>query len=235
MDFCMVKSLLKILAIYLLIALLPLGSVLAYSYSATVAVTNNTATDFGMTAFSSTVNNTYLVAHGYILSSGLDTRVVEGTSEIPHMVTDNKVWFATTLNAGVIKNELYTFGNNVTLSMPIIVGHGGHLTISDSANLEPAALFSFVWSNMWIDTTAGTGKDILDKTDNRTKAGICVYVSPTVSGTITVDILAANLSVAASISVVGIASGFYDLTVLADGNKFYIYIDGVMEAWDFLP
>jgi hypothetical protein len=188
----------KFLAALLVLLLLPVGIVLAYTYEATLSITNNTTTNYGMSAWMVTNNNTYLVDHNYINSSGNDTRVLESGTEIPRMIADTKTLFATPLAAGITKNELYTFGNTPTETMPIITGNGGYFTVSDNTNLEITNNGTMEWSG-YLNTTAGANKYLVNHYDV-TYGGVQIFVSPTVSQNVTARIITGRITTSANIT-----------------------------------
>jgi len=87
-----------------------------------------------------------------------------------------------------------------------VPGYGGYVTTLDSASLEPGANFSATLSG-YVDTTAGAGKYLLQKA-----SALEVYVSPTVSGNITADILGVVSSTTDTVTLAPNAAG--DLTNL---------------------
>jgi len=165
-----------------MLALLIAVPVLAYTYSASITVTESDSVGYEMLPIIVTVNNTYLRDHGYISTNGTDTRVLEASNVLHHMMADNKTLFCANISAGSQVNFDYTLGNSPLSSFPVIVGYGGYVTASDDSSIELGDNFSFE-VNGWIDTDNGTNKNLIYKQN-----AFRLYVSENVSGNITAEI-----------------------------------------------
>ena len=130
--------------------------VLAYSYYANIQVAETDGNAYTNFPYIAAIDNDYLATNNYIEATGLDTRVLSGSAEIPHLVTDNKTLFvAPSIPANSTGNFKYTFGNDDLTSMPIIVGNGGYVTIADAPALEGGSNFKFEFDG-YINTGAIT-------------------------------------------------------------------------------
>lgn len=182
------KRLLKSLTLALVAVVLISSAVLAYSYSASIIVTESGSDSYGMLPIIVSVNNTYLADNNFISASGLDTRVLKSSTELPHMLADNKTLFASPISASTQEGFTYTLGNSNLTSFPIITGYGGYITTADNSSLEPGN--NFTWTiDGYINTDTGTDKNLVYKS-----GAFRTYVSPTVSGNITASILSSATS-----------------------------------------
>jgi len=169
------------LLLALLVFVLSAEIALAFIYTSVLTITNSTSISY--TQFPSIVsaNVTYLAANNFINSTGNDTQVQSGSTNISSMLANDKILLSDVLAAN--SNQQYSFvtGQPQKSAFQIITGHGGYITTNDTAALEPSSNYSMSM-NGYIDTTAGTNKYIVSK-DN----AIAVFVSPIVSGNITVS------------------------------------------------
>ncbi len=136
--------------------LLPAGIALAsLAYQGTVTLFNNTATNYPMLAANVTLPISTLISSGYLTADGLDARLSLGGSNIPFMLTSDKMLFAAPINNYSGITPVLTTGNTLASDFDIIAGNGGYITISDNVNLELGDNFSIEF-NGWIDTTLRT-------------------------------------------------------------------------------
>jgi hypothetical protein len=142
------KRLLKGLSIALLLVLCTTISVQAvdsWKWYQDIAISDTGGVNQTFVTALTGIKGTNLVSSGYILSSGLDTRVREsdGTSDLPYMVdTANTAIFLTTLNAYQTRTLRYYYGYNPSQTVfPIVVGSGGGITTTDNAGIEPGNSF----------------------------------------------------------------------------------------------
>jgi hypothetical protein len=113
------------------------------AYAATLDVSNNSSTSYGMLPVIAYVDNSFMAANGFFDADALDTRVEDLSGNIkPHLVADNKTLLAIPSANNSITNLLFTTGNTPLTSMPIITGYGGYLTTTDAANLEFGSNFT---------------------------------------------------------------------------------------------
>lgn len=135
--------------------------VFAAAYTYIVTMTETGGNTYSHYPFILASNNSGLISNGYLSSDGLDAKVIDGSS-LPCMLTTTQTLFVDSIMANHSANIQYTTGNTPASSMPIIVGNGGYITTSDAAALEPGSNFSIV-VNGYIDTTAGSNKNIVSK------------------------------------------------------------------------
>lgn len=150
----MKKGFLLAVILVLLVAL----PVAAASYSAPVTVTEGGTASYNMLPVVVSIDNQDLADLNIMSSTGLDTRVLQGVTELPHMVVNNTVLFVLPITQGAQYPLEYTFGNDPLTSFPVITGDGGNVTISDHADLELGNNFSIGFEG-WVDTTLA-GDDI---------------------------------------------------------------------------
>jgi hypothetical protein len=107
------------------------------AYYATVQVVESDGISYSMLPIMADLDTDTLTSYHYITSTGLDTRVTTGSgTPMPHMLTDDKLLFASPINADTTYNYKFTTGNTPLTSFPIITGDGGYVTITDHDNLE---------------------------------------------------------------------------------------------------
>ena len=111
------------MAIILLIAM----PVLADAYTGQITMVESSGNSYTTMPFSFPESNATLVSGGYISSSGLDAKVVDG-SAVPTMLTSTQTLFVDNLPANGSKTIQYTTGNTPGTSMPIIVGNDGSIS-----------------------------------------------------------------------------------------------------------
>jgi len=147
----------KRLLLLLLILVLILPSVVfaAGTYHADITVSDNTSSDRVGVPSLIPFGTTQAVVFGYIDADGMDTRMFEGTGEVPYMVADDRVGILSeTLLADQERGyRLETGYSPVNDAFGIIPGGGGYVTTPDAAMLEQADNFTIEQSG-WIDTTS---------------------------------------------------------------------------------
>ena len=134
-----------------LVLLLPLVLVLilattvlaAGSYRSEISITDTSSTDRTNVPALIPFGTMQAVSFGYLNSSGLDTRMFEGTSEDLYMVADDKIGvFIPSLIAN--QQRQYRFETGYSPANPsfgLITGNGGSVTVADSATLGLANNF----------------------------------------------------------------------------------------------
>ena len=164
--------------------------VLAFAYSATYTITETGGTPYDMLGVLRDSPNTWLAGNNFMEADARDTRIETLSGlEKPHMMATDKILAATPVPAGSQTNLYFTTGN-ADASFDIITGRNGYITIPQVAALEPANDFEFEFSDVWVDTDAGTGKYLLSKpgafevyidgaTDITADILVPSYVSPT--------------------------------------------------------
>ena len=175
------KKLLKYIPLVIVSMLLVSTTVLAYTYSTPITVTENASVSYEMLPLIASVGNVYLVDNDYIHSTGLDTRILKVSTELPHMLTNDKTLFCSAVNAGEQTGFAYTFGNALKSAFHIITGYNGYVTVSDDPSLELGDNFTVEQSG-YVDTSAGADKNLVYKQD-----AFRTYVSG--AGSITSSIL----------------------------------------------
>lgn len=198
---------------------------LAQTYYADVWILETGGTSYTMLAAQSPLNVTNLVTHNYISATGLDTRVQEGVTELPHMLATDRMLFADTVAANASRNYQFTTGNSALSDFYVITGYGGLITVLDAgagAALELGNDF-VVEQSGYIDTSAGASKHLVYKQN-----AFRVYVSGanTIQATIGPD---AGPTV--TLTANGISSGDHTVNVTSDTVNVYLYIDGTLYAW----
>lgn len=114
-------------------------------YTQPITVKNANSSLFTYQSLLATFGTTNLITGGYISSTGLDTRVKDGSTELKHMLTNDKILFVVpSLAANTTKNLTFSSGNTPLTSFPIIVGEGGYITTTDNAALEPGDRFKLI-------------------------------------------------------------------------------------------
>jgi len=151
-------SLLVFLATFLVVA-----PVFAYDYYVVVTVSSNTSQDYSDLPVMVTINNSALAEFGYIDSDGMDTAVYEGASERESVVAASRLGL---LVPEILGNQELTFHYRLNTSserdaMPLIVGDGGCVEVSDDADLELGDTFS-INTSVYINSTSAT---IVEKKD----------------------------------------------------------------------
>jgi len=137
----------------------------AYSYYVTIQVQETNGTGYDYLPIMADVDNDHLADNGYMSLTGLDTRILSGSTELEHMVADDKVLFVPPSTDGNgTSNYKYTLGNSLLSDFPIIVGDGGYITVSDDASLELGNDFEIEISG-YMDTDADSNKNLVYKED----------------------------------------------------------------------
>ena len=153
------KKIFRIASLAFIILVLVSETVLAaYSYYATVQVQETGGNSYDYLPIIADIDNDYLADNGYIGLTGRDTRILSGSTELEHLVVDDKVLFVVpSVGANSTGNYRYTLGNSLLDDFPIITGVGGYITIADDVDLEPVDDFGFEWKG-YLDTTSGDTK-----------------------------------------------------------------------------
>lgn len=182
-------------SIVALILLLVLAIPVLASYSATITVTESAGNSYTQLPIIDTMGISSMVTSGFISSTGLDTRVKYGTSELPHMLADDKLLFVSDITANTSKQFTLTTGNTALTSYPIVLGYGGYITIADSTDLEPHDNFALTISLYLKDSgTYVVKEDALEFYYNASTQKLYAYIgdSETPSLTLEADNIAAG-------------------------------------------
>ena len=148
----------------------------AYTYYASIQVQETDGNNYEYLPIIADIDNDYLSDNGYISLTGLDTRVLSGSTEIPHMLSDDKVLFVPSAT-GAYSNEnyKYTLGNADQPDFPIIVGHDGYMTVDDADSLDGGVggMDEFEFElDAYVDTDAGANKRLIYK-----QSAFATYIS----------------------------------------------------------
>lgn len=197
--------------------------VLAQIYYAVLTVQETFGNDYDMLAHvtanaTQTVDVTHLANAGFITSTGLDTRVTVGGTNLPHMLSDSDILFAKPTANMSAEQVWLTMGNSALDSFYIVVGYGGTVAIADNSELELGDRFDVLQSG-WADTSAGSDKNLAIKTD-----AFRLYVSTEGIVTAVVDPDGDNVSVSANAT-----SGEHIFKVSANTTHLHLWVDGTLE------
>lgn len=151
---------------FLLISLLvglslfvPMGMVLAsYDYYIPITIYNNGTEDLAGIPVLVVLNNSQLADLGYILSSGLDTEVVEGATSRSYMVADARLGLVVPSLLGY-QSRTYHYRLGVDPAQTdflFIAGSGGYVNTTDHADLELGTNFNITYDG-WVDTSCSPG------------------------------------------------------------------------------
>jgi hypothetical protein len=121
-------------------------------YTLTFTVTESEGNSYSSLPMVVGIPNSWYATHGYITSTGLDTRVTDGDTSLPHLVADDKLLFVADVTDNSSKTLEYTSGNTPLTSMPIITGTGGYVITEDNPALEMSDSITYTYSG-WIDTS----------------------------------------------------------------------------------
>lgn len=207
------KRLCLSLALVAVATLLVVVPVLAAYY--VYIITENTGTDYEKLALNLTLDVDYLVSEGYVSPSGLDTRVTDSSYLVlPHMMADDKVMWVSDLEGNKTTQFIFWTEQAALDSMPVIAGHGGYVTITDNATLEPGDVYAFGIMG-YVDTAAGADKNIIRKDS-------AVTFNVSAAGNLTFSVYGGN-----SLTASGVTSGFMTIMVYCDGFELWMEIGEV--------
>lgn len=152
------------IALLLAMAAIAIAVPVLAAYYIDINVTESNGTNYDMLAMNMTLDVDYLASHQFIDEDGLDVRVKTSMGDnVPFMLVDDRLLFVSDITASKTTNFQLTTGNTALSNFPIIAGHGGYVTITDTANLEPGGNFELEWDG-YVDTdTAG---NLINKTDS---------------------------------------------------------------------
>ncbi|MGR3295861.1 MAG: hypothetical protein ACUZ8A_06505 [Candidatus Bathyanammoxibius sp.] len=145
-------------------AILVATPILAFLYQAPFTIVESAGIDYDMFPAIVGANNTFMAANGYMEADALDTRVETlAGSDKPHMVADHLTLGAVPVEGNSQTNLFFTTGEPDLVSMDLLLGYEGFVTISDDATLEPGDDFRFEFQDVYVNTDAGAGKTLLSK------------------------------------------------------------------------
>jgi hypothetical protein len=165
----MIKNILRGTILALTLLVLVGGTILAaYSYYANIQVQETDGNSYTYIAIIADVDNDYLSDNNFISLTGLDTRVLAGSTELKHLVADDKVLFvAPVVNGNSTGNYKYTLNNTVVLDyFPIVIGYDGYITIPSeiSDDMQLGDDFEIEFEG-YVDTSSGGSKNLVYKED----------------------------------------------------------------------
>jgi len=213
----------KLTALIVLLALLlPTVALAAATYSAPITVTESGGSSYTRLPISVSVDNDYLVTNNFISSTGLDTRVLAASTELPHMVASDRTLFAADIAANTQSTFSYTTGNSALSDFPVIVGYSGYVTTADDAALELGSNFE-IEQKGYVDTSAGSDKNLVYKdgafrtyisAGTNVTSEICSSVSPySSSSDANIYAIGGNYSTANSATSGTVNSGATTMTI----------------------
>jgi hypothetical protein len=141
------------------------GPVLALAvYSLTFTAAETLGNEWTTAPMLVGIDNAWYQAHGYISYSGMETRVKQGDTELPHLVSYDKIAFVPPLIAtNSVSTFTYTTGNTPR-PMAIVTGTGGYLTTPDDRVLDLGNVFTLDVKGYLL--TDWVGSDIVRKVDS---------------------------------------------------------------------
>lgn len=203
-----------------LIFVLPGLLALAFAWSVEFTVTESSGNSYTSVGLMASANNTYYASQGYINANGLNTHVYVNNSTVPHMLSDDKVLWATNLPANTSQHTVYALGDTAVTSFDIIPGYGGYVTTPDDSTIEPDAEFEISVSG-FLDTSSAPDKNICYKQD---AVRIWVSGASEISAQIGTDGVPLITLVAP-----GIASGQHTVSLVANLLTLSLYVDDVLK------
>ena len=160
-------------------------------YSGTVRITNSGASTASNVSTNFTLNSDAFIANGYALSDFSDVSVEYNGAPVEFMVgIGSNPWIIFAASVGAGQNIDYTLlANGETGGLTRYFPADAGMTVPDDPSLELSDNGSVSFTDIWLDTTAGPDKYLMDKTNGGTTNGTRAYVSPTVSENVTADIV----------------------------------------------
>lgn len=149
------KKYISIIGLLLAISLLlPMVALASYDYYITITVFNNNAGPLSSVPVVVNINNSQLASLGYILPSGLDTSVVEGSTSRDFMVANISLGFIIpSIESYQSRTYRYRLGESSLQSeFPFIGGSGCSVNYTDADDIELSTNFSIEY-NGGIDTS----------------------------------------------------------------------------------
>ena len=195
------------------------------SYTATITTINTSLTaDYTMLAVRTLADIRSLVSAAFISASGLDTRVMESGTAIPHVLAGDRIMFATEMPHSTVKTLQFTTGNSALSAFYTIPGYGGSILTLDDADIELGETFRVEVSG-YFDTSAVA--NIVYKQDS-----FRIYVQA--AGNVRAAILSAGDVEDYAVDA-AVASGEHDIIVQVVDGYLLISVDGVQQDSALLP
>ncbi len=212
------RKLVTSILLNLLLLLVVVGGLWAAGvYRAVVEVQDSSNTARSSIPVLVTMNITGMVSNGLLGSSGLDSRVFDGSAELPYMVVSDRIGLVVDLTQYQQKalrfETLYSPANT---SFDFIPGGSGLITLADAAAVEIGDNFEIEFEG-YVDTSAGDDRDLVDKVSS-----FRLYNSG-------IDEITASILDAPTLSVVGtVTSGYHTILVTADGVDIELTVDTIL-------
>lgn len=201
--------------------------VLAYTYSVSIQVHETGGHNYTYLPYIVDIDNDYLADNYFISASGLDTKILQGTTELQHMLADDKLLVVLpSLGANSISNLKYTLGEEPLDSFPIIVGHDGYITIAD-ANIPEFGNAFQITIRGYINTTADGSKNIAFK-----DLAFKIWVSG--EDEISASIYHSGGWTDIVVVATDVPDGLYTITVIADAVYMYLYVGTTLKDTETL-
>jgi len=137
---------------------------LAQDYFANIQVVETAGVDYDMLGVIKTLNVNNLIDEGYLTATGLDSRVMSGSAELPRMLQENRLLFAVPTPANSSTQCQFVTGYDSASNFDVITGYGGYITIDDDDELELGDTFE-IEQKGYIDTDAGSDKSLVYRED----------------------------------------------------------------------
>jgi len=177
----------------------------------------NTGPAYDMLALNATMQIQNLIDGEYIAANGTDTRVTNAALTLmPHMLVEDRLMWASAIASDSITEFVFWAGQEPLESFPTITGHGGYVTIPDSADLEPGNVFVFYIAG-YFDTSVGANKTIIRK-DGAVTLNVTAYQEITFA-----------VSGGSSLIASSVASGYHLIGIYSDGTDMWIEVDEVLK------
>ena len=207
------KKLMIVSGLTLMLMLAAPLAVLAASFQWSVNVTNSTSTAYSNVPFTAPISTAAWISSNYIQSTGLDVKVMDGTTALPTEVTDTGLWWVGNIGKNTTKTFTLSTGNTPATSMPIIVGSGGQITTPYTSTLDLGAVFEIdinAYLNLSVNGTIVQFGDVGSIT--------------TASGHIDGELDDTGGEADFVISGSGMSSGVYDITLTGDGSHYTLAV-----------
>jgi len=183
----------------LLLLLVPMVALGAYSNYITVTVFNNGTETYGDMPVLVSVNNTQLYNLGYINATGLNTNLLEGSGGRVYMVATPRLGiYAPSMAPGQVRTYYYRLADTTgQTGFPVMVGVDGNVTASDSSSSKLGLNWTATLVG-YFDMDAAQSKNSINK-----PGAIRLAVNTTESNVLTATIAPLNDTPEASASTTG--------------------------------
>lgn len=187
------------------------------AYYVWLTVTESNGTSYTELAMNETMAIQLLVDEGYIAANGTDTRVTDPDYNVlPHMLAQDRLLWVGNITGNSTTQFVFWAGQAPLSSFSVITGHGGYVTINDTAALEPADMWMFQ-IGAYFDTTAGPNKTIIRK-DGAVVFNVTAYQQ------LTFAVTGGN-----SLVATGVTPGYHFIGVYCDGDDMWVEVDSVLK------